>query len=148
MAAVRIRDGFFDALAEQDDAIASGLLFALRLDTILFPTSSTHTKQDGSIVGGDAEEGGRSKERGCRATGGGAAGGLLSARLHEVCATLMRNATAKNCIRALQADHLFVQFIELVAFDHLVLVDLLISNETCFLEYLLLYSRRLGSCTS
>jgi hypothetical protein len=33
----------------------------------------------------------------------------------------------------------------LIAFDHLVLVDLLISNETCFLEYLTTYTRRFGS---
>ena len=39
---------------------------------------------------------------------------------------------------------MFARFAREVAFDHMVLLDLLMSNETRFLEYMVAYCRELG----
>ena len=119
-----IRDGFFDALAEQDDAIASGLLAALRLDDVL--SEATRTTSASLIMspaahaaavpsdGGSAHGQGDDADDDDRDT----------VQLQDMCALLTANASARNCIAALRADTVFVQFIEQIAFfDHLVSFD-------------------------
>lgn len=128
VSAAGIRSGLFEALAEEDDVMVATMLAALQLEISLFPRdlvpapkqSSNTSSQDSRTIRTQLIE-------------------------REKWAILMASNVAKQCIAALRADPLFVQFCTLVAFDHLVLVDLLISNETDFLEYLLTYLRRLGA---
>jgi len=47
------------------------------------------------------------------------------------------------CFGWMQSDMLFSAFLEFIAFDHSVLLDLLISEETAFLAYFIKYLRRL-----